>query len=331
MPCRSTLLHLPTGIHYPATPKFFTVNALEFDPVPNAPPPAAWHQFLHELFDGDIESLDLLQEWFGYCLTGDTSQQKMMLMVGPKRSGKGTLARVLRQLIGAGNVCGPTTSSLAEQFGLQPLVGKTLAIVSDARFHGDKIATVAERLLCISGEDPISIPRKHLTNVEMKLPTRFMFLTNELPRFTDASNALVGRFLILRLTQSFFGKEDVGLTGKLLGELPGILNWSIEGWHRLHSRGYFVLPRSAQELVQEMEDLSSPVSAFVREECLLGHGRRETIDCLYIAWKDWCEGQGRQHIGTKQSFCKDLTAAFSGIKLRRGTDDRRFYDGIVLK
>ena len=73
----------------------------------------AWYEFLHQLFDGDLESLDLLQEWFGYCLTGDTSQQKMLLIVGPKRSGKGTLARVLAKLIGAGNVCGPTTSSLA--------------------------------------------------------------------------------------------------------------------------------------------------------------------------------------------------------------------------
>lgn len=73
-----------------------------------------------------------LRTWFGYCLTGDTSQQKMLLIVGPKRSGKGTIARVLTRLIGNGNVSGPTTSSLAGPFGLQPLIGKTLAIVSDA-------------------------------------------------------------------------------------------------------------------------------------------------------------------------------------------------------
>ena len=176
-----------------------------------------------------MESLDLLQEWFGYCLTGDTSQQKMMLMVGPKRSGKGTIARVLTRLIGNGNVSGPTTSSLAGPFGLQPLIGKTLAIVSDARFHGENIATVVERLLCISGEDTLTVDRKHTTSVTMKLPTRFMFLTNEFPRLNDASGALAGRFVILRLTQSFYGKEDTGLTDRLLNELPGILNWAIEG------------------------------------------------------------------------------------------------------
>ena len=178
--------------HFPTTPQFFTVNALEFDPDPVAPLPMSWHEFLHQLFDGDLESLDLLQEWFGYCLTGDTSQQKMMLMVGPKRSGKGTIARVLTRLIGNGNVSGPTTSSLAGPFGLQPLIGKTLAIVSDARFHGENIATVVERLLCISGEDTLTVDRKYLTSVTMKLPTRFMFLTNEFPRL-DRRQRRLGR------------------------------------------------------------------------------------------------------------------------------------------
>jgi putative DNA primase/helicase len=99
----------------------------------------------------------------------------MLMIVGPRRSGKGTIARVFGRLVGETNVCGPTASSLAGNFGLQPLIGKTLAIVSDARFSGEGISTVAERLLCISGEDAVSIDRKFLPAVTMKLPTRFMF------------------------------------------------------------------------------------------------------------------------------------------------------------
>jgi putative DNA primase/helicase len=331
LPCRSTLLHLPTMQYYPGTPQFFAVNALEFDPDPSAPHPTAWYEFLHQLFDGDTESLDLLQEWFGYCLTGDTSQQKMLLMVGPKRSGKGTIARVLTRLIGAGNVSGPTTSSLAGQFGLQPLIGKTLAIVSDARFHGENIATVVERLLCISGEDTLTVDRKHMTSVTMKLPTRFMFLTNEFPRLSDASGALAGRFVILRLTQSFYGNEDTGLTERLLNELPGILNWAIEGWQRLRRRGRFVMPTSVRDVVQEIEDLSSPVSAFVRDACIVGAGHRVSGDLLYAAWKRWCEDEGRQTVTTKQTFGRDLAAAVAGISRRRGTAQQPFYEGIALK
>ena len=129
-----------------------------------------------------------------------------------------------------------------------------------------------ERLLCISGEDTLSVDRKHLTSVTMKLPTRFLFLTNEFPRLTDASGALAGRFVILRLTRSFYGEEDTGLTDRLLEELPGILNWAIEGWQRLRARGHFVMPATSQDAVQEIEDLSSPVSAFVRDWCLVGPG-----------------------------------------------------------
>ena len=329
--CRSLLLHLPTMRRLPATRLYFSTCALDIDPDPNAPAPASWHTFLHQLFDGDIESLDLLQEWFGYTLTGDTSQQKMLLIVGPRRSGKGTIARVLARLIGAGNVCGPTTSSLAGPFGLQPLIGKSLAIVSDARFHGENIATVVERLLCISGEDALTVDRKNITSVTLKLPTRFTFLTNEFPRLTDSSGALAGRFVILRLTESYYGREDILLTDRLLAELPGILNWSIEGWHRLHERGHFVVPASVGDVVRDIEDLSSPVAAFVREQCIVGPGHRVPVDVLYDAWKGWCEIEGRQAVTTRQTFGRDLAAAVAGISRRRGTGMRPFYEGISVR
>lgn len=331
LPCRSGLLHLPTMRQFDPTPQFFSTSALDFDPDPSSPPPMEWLGFLHQLFDGDGESLDLLQEWFGYCLICDTSQQKMLLIVGPRRSGKGTIARVLTRLVGPANVCGPATSSLAGAFGLQPLLTKSLAIVSDARFHGENIQTVVERLLCISGEDTLTVDRKHMTSVTLKLPTRFVFLTNEFPRLTDARGALAGRFVILRLTESFYGKKDPLLTAKLLVELTGILNWAIEGCHRLRERGHFVMPGSVRDVVQEIEDLSSPVAAFVRKECVVGPGRRVWVDDLYDAWESWCEREGRTLVSTKQAFGRNLAAAVAGVSRRRGAGDVPFYEGIDLK
>jgi putative DNA primase/helicase len=86
---------------------------------------------------------------------------KILLIVGPTRAGKGVISRILGALVGHSNVCGPTLSSLATDFGLAPLLGKPLAVISDARMSGRNSATTVERLLSISGEDTITINRKY--------------------------------------------------------------------------------------------------------------------------------------------------------------------------
>ena len=104
------------------------------------------------------------------------------------------MGRVLTALLGKSNVCAPTLASLSQCFGLWPLIGKQLAIISDARLGGraDQQA-IAERLLSISGEDGITIDRKYLVQWTGRLTTRFVIMTNELPRITDASGALASR------------------------------------------------------------------------------------------------------------------------------------------
>ena len=159
--CANGLLHLPSRDLSPTTPAFLSLNALDFPSDLKAPVPEAWLAFLASLWDSDHEAIQTLQEWFGYCLVADTRQQKILLIVGPKRSGKGTIARVLTGLLGQTNVCAPTLASLGQNFGLAPLIGKQLAIVADARLssRADQQA-IAERLLTISGEDGITADRK---------------------------------------------------------------------------------------------------------------------------------------------------------------------------
>jgi putative DNA primase/helicase len=50
--------------------------------------PAEWLAFLQSLWPDDPETIATLQEWMGYCLTNDTRFHKIMLLIGPKRSGK---------------------------------------------------------------------------------------------------------------------------------------------------------------------------------------------------------------------------------------------------
>ena len=131
--CANGVLDLTTREVHAHTPALFNTVSVPFDYDPNAETPAAWLQFLHSIWPNDEQSVALLQEYVGYVLSGRTDMQKMLLLIGPTRSGKGTVARMLTELVGRGHVAGPTLASLGTNFGMSPLLGKPLAIVSDAR------------------------------------------------------------------------------------------------------------------------------------------------------------------------------------------------------
>lgn len=332
--CANGLLHLPTGRLFPATPSFFTRNALAIAYDPAAPEPTGWLRFLRELWANDPDSIGVLQEVFGYLLVPDTSQQKLFFLKGPARSGKGTIARILRELVGAANACSPSLPSLGSQFGLEPLVGKSLATVSDARDSGrmEVQASIAENLLRITGEDPVSIPRKFKTALDLKLSVRFLIMSNLRPKLPDASGALANRFVPIVMTESFLNREDPGLTAKLLPELPGILNWAIEGWRRLRDRGYFEPSATGRALLVELIEDGSPVISFVHEDCELDPLARVSKEELYAAYKDWRLIQGMSPVDARV-FGKDLTAAFPKVAATRPVIDGakvRLYTGIRL-
>jgi putative DNA primase/helicase len=131
----------------PTSPSYFSFTAADYEFNVKAPPPTRWLAFLNQLWPEDPQSIHLLRQWMGYNLTADTSQQKILLMVGPKRSGKGTCARIIRSIVGDRNCCAPTLSGLSTNFGLSPLLGKSVAIIGDARLsRRTDIAAVTERL-----------------------------------------------------------------------------------------------------------------------------------------------------------------------------------------
>jgi putative DNA primase/helicase len=333
--CANGLLHLPTGVLHPASPDFFGLSSSEVIFDPNAAKPERWLQFLTQVFGDDQEQIDLLQEDFGYSLSADTSQEKIFLMVGPIRCGKGTTARVQTTLLGKHSVAGPSMGELAASFGLEDLITKPYAIISDARIGArtDK-SVIVERLLSISGEDRITVPRKFLKAWNGTLPTRIKILTNELPSLNDGSGALVSRLLIYTMKNSFYGKEDPELTRKLITELSGILNWAIEGYRRLHKRGHFVQPASSREAINDLLMLAAPVKEFIHTECDTGAEFSVDVDGLWSAWKSWCEKNGRHETGSKAWFGRNLKTAVPSItkaKPKSGDGRARIYNGIRLK
>ncbi len=340
LPARNALVHLPSlmagaSCTCPPTPRFFNAFSLDYDFDPHAPAPPEWLAFLDQVWGCDTESISCLQEWFGYLLTPDTRQQKILMMVGPKRSGRGTIARVLKALAGASTVVNPTLGTLARPFGLAAFIGKPIAVFPDARLSNrPDNAAIVECLLSISGEDDQTIDRKHLPAWTGKLPTRFVLISNELPRLKDVSGALAGRLIILRFTRSFYGQEDIGLFDRLRPELPGILRWAITGWERLNRRGRFLQPQSARELVATMDELASPIAAFLRDRCVIEPDGICSVASIYECWRSWCHEHGRDAVGDGHSFGRDLHAAIPGlttIRPRTPSGRVRQYLGIRLR
>lgn len=334
LPVRNGLLHLPSGELAKPSPTFFCMNASDVTFDPQELEPKEWLRFLGLIWPDDPQSIETLQDIFGYLLSADTSHQKIPLIIGPKRSGKGTIARVLTELLGQDSATAPTLASLAMNFGLAPLIGKSVAIVGDARLSGkvDQSA-IAERLLSISGEDSITVDRKFQSAWTGRLGVRFVIMSNELPRLSDASGALASRFVVLTMTRSFYGQEDRGLGNRLMADLPGILNWARDGYLRLRKRGYFLQPDSARDAIDELEDLGSPISAFIKARCIVASGLRTSANDMFVAWRDWCEANGRREAGTVQSFGRDLRAAVPGLRIARPRVDgeqARNYEGIGL-
>ncbi len=315
LPCSNGLLDLTTTELLPHSDDFFSMNAVDytFDAEAQAP---LWEKFLEEILPGDIEAQQTIEEMLGYLLTADTTQQKAFALIGKRRSGKGTISRVLDGLLGgAANVAHPTMASLKTQFGLASLIDKKVATIGDARLDGSTNELV-ERMLTISGEDAISIPRKYREDWEGTLPVRFLLLSNEAPGFTDASATIVSRFILIRFRQSFEANPDTALTSKLLKERSGILNRAIAGLKRLRERGHFQQPKSAADMIEMMEHIASPITRFLGDKCETGPDYEEALKVLYEIYQTWCENNGHKVKSTSR-FQQALVAAAPEVGVRK--------------
>jgi putative DNA primase/helicase len=330
--CHNGLLDVVNRELLPHTPDFFTTTNVPFDYDREAAEPKHWQAFLESLWGEDREQIRALQEWFGYVISGRTDMHKILLIVGPTRAGKGVITRTLAQLMGTNNVVSPTLSSLTGEFGLAPLIGKPLATVSDARLDGRGSHVVVERLLSISGEDDITVNIKYKPQWTGRLPARFMICSNEQPQLGDNSGAIAGRIVFLTLTRSWLDKEDRDLENRLRRELPGIMNWALDGLARLIERGRFTEPQSTRKEREQMRELASPITTFVADRCELGTDLQVPCDQLWGEWQAWAKRTGNRE-GTREGFGKNLRSV--DPKIDRdwdgGSPRERVYYGITLR
>jgi putative DNA primase/helicase len=331
LPFRNGVLDLETFEMREPDPRLFALHRVDCDHDPDAEAPR-WKRFLEEIFPDDPESARTVEEILGYCLTDDTSLQKLFLWQGASRSGKGTILRVLRALVGPDRFAAPTVSSFAGEFGMQQLIGKAVAAIADAR--GNDVRNphlIVERILTITGEDAVTINRKHTAFWDGTLPTRLVYVSNVPPKLKDPSGVVVTRFVAIYFRESFLGKEDPNLTDELLEELPGIVNRALAALKRLRKRKRFEQPRSGRVLLEKMDEQTGPVRAFVDDACVLAPEHQVERKALYRAFSCWLEEHGHRPM-SDSTFGSDLFALGIRSERPRGPDKRRrrVYCGIAL-
>lgn len=314
------ILNATTGELIPHNGRYFAtgVPAWKFDPEAAAP---IWIEKVNEWLHPSFHPT--LQEVMGYLLTADNSIQSMFVLVGAKRGGKGTITRVIEDLIGDHHHASIMLNDLAGDFGLQGLTDKRLVIIPDA--HDADVArrsAAIERIKSITGGDHVSVNRKNKTMMFVKVPARMMLVANKHPKFLDESGALAAREVVLQFERSFIGSLDYELAGKLRLELPGIANWAIEGLRRLRANGNrFTIGERGRTAQRELAESQSPALRFA-EECLIVTGRTEDAAPLsalfkaYDHWADHVEGMSRREKRNKTDFKTDLLAALTDRGVR---------------
>lgn len=334
------ILYVTDGRVAPLTPDVFVTSTLPFEYHPGAGC-RLWEWFVLDVFDGDLECVALLQEWFGYNLIASNHMQSMMFLFGVPGSGKSTTASVLEALLGRVRCCGANTNNFRTLFGREALLNKYAAIMSESRDTAKRdIDQLLQTWKAITGGDLMNVARKYKSAVDVSLFCRLTYVANEAIPFDDASQAMASRMNLL-----YFGKNyrrhnpDRELSHKLQQELPGIALWSIEGLKRLLANNRFTLPARSKAKLAEIGDLTNPVGAMLDEcvERFIGAGyadHRVETNTLYDLWKNWCDVNMSRTSLSQIGFGMKLAHMANPINKKRIMEGGRrvnVYPGIAIR
>lgn len=219
-------------------------------------------QFLLDIFGGDISLISLVQEMFGYVLLGgDPFLHRAFVLYGVGRNGKSTLLVVLKDLVGIQNYSCVQINRLGQPFSAVQLSGKLANICSESPADLGKSSEIFKAV--ISGEE-IMMAKKFQDEFSEKVPAKFIIACNELPTFSDSSQGMKDRLILIPFNKYILPKDrDTELHEKLAQEYPGILNWAIEGAVRLLKQRALTASIAVDELKEEYELDSDPLFAWM--------------------------------------------------------------------
>jgi len=298
----------------PLTPQLFTINQLPYNFNMDAKCPLA-EETLWDAMSRDEDKFNLAWEWLGHNFMSDMTMEKIMLLVGRPRSGKGTYISMMETILGKTQFCSTTFGNMCSTFGRHALMGKLAAIMPDATIpKGIDAGAAMEVIKKISGGDSVDIDRKYKDQLgAVNLTCRFTISVNTIPELPDHARALESRLLILTFKESYLGREDRSRKQKLQEEAEGIIIRALLALRALKQRKQFTLPMDTLQMFTEFRLITTPMTQFIDECCLTGPKHTASKQQLFDCWRMWSSQTGASS-GTVSSFTQKLLSLFPNIR-----------------
>ena len=287
---------------------------------PNARAPR-WERFLAEVLVTETGELDselaaFVQRAVGYSLTGETREQVLLLLVGPRGSnGKSVLLETLGELLGDYGCTLAFSTLLEDRHGrnkgpeLLPLLGSRLAVASEPN-AGQRLDESAVKSL--TGEDRIAVNPKYEAVFEFDNRAKLWLACNMPPRLSSGGDSMMRRIRVVPFRRHFFnprvkGREPSGplegvrddrLADDLARELPGILCWAIEGCLEWQRRG-LASPRSVTLAGDEYQGDNDPIAGWLAAHVCTSPGTKTKMIEAHRSYSAWAEGQGFKPVGSR--------------------------------
>jgi len=263
-----------------------------FDPDARAP---RWRRFLREVFGEDGDLIEYVQRVAGYCLTGDTSEQKLWFLHGLGANGKSTLLDVLRRLVGDYGSHAAIETFLRRD---QDTTRNDLAALQGARLvtaaETEEGRAIDESMVkTLTGGDPVRCRFLYGEYFEYEPSFKILIATNHRPVVRGQDAGIWRRLHLIPFEQSFEGRADPRLLDELRAELPGILAWAVQGCLAWQEAG-LAAPKSVSGATTAYRSDMDELQGFFDECCVFIDTATTSSKDLYRAYKAWCERAGER-------------------------------------
>lgn len=294
----------------PLSPDWFASVRLPyaFDPTARCP---RWEAYLEKCLEMDPERIKILQEWAGYLLTVTGGHQKALVLEGEGGNGKSVYYAGITAIIGEENRSTVSIEGLSDKFLRSATLGKLANICADV--DGIDKVNLGELKSFISG-DPMHCDRKFLSGVDARSTARLMFAWNNRPRFSDHSDGMMRRLIMIPFRVKIAKTDRVRLMDthewwQRSGELPGMLNWAITGLARLQAQGDFTESELSNLALEDYKCQNNPARAFLLESLEFdGKSKLQTSE-IYRLYKLWASTNNYRTMSSN-SFGTEIGRAF---------------------